>query len=137
MIMIIIRLIILGSGSLAGAPLMEGTHAASSGSGPPLCMVEVEFTRKMSMLLVPNETMSFPPLGKGEHYVIEIYASGFKWTVVERTNNIIDHDEARQHLAAVHKAMVDELQRWSNLEAFKRMRSRASRLSSRHNPPFL
>ena len=84
-------------------------------------MVEVEFSRAMRMLLVPDETLYLPPLGEGEYYVVEFYASGLKRTVVERANNIIDHDEARQHPAEVNKAMVDELQRWSNLKAFERM----------------
>ena len=84
-------------------------------------MVAVECTRAMSLLLVPDEATYLPPLGEGEHYVFEFYASGLKRTVVERDNNILSIDEARQHSAAVSKAMLDELQRWSNLKAFERM----------------
>ena len=60
-------------------------------------------------------------LGNGEHYVVEIHASGLKRAVVERQNNIISIDEVRQHQAEVNKAMLDELQRWSNRKAFERM----------------
>ena len=85
-------------------------------------MVTVEFTRQMSLLLVPDEATYLPRLGEGEHYVMEFYASGIKRTVVERDNNILSIDEARQHPAEVSKAMSDELQRWANLNAFDRMR---------------
>ena len=84
-------------------------------------MIEVEFTRAMSLLLVPDETMHLPPLGEGDHYIVQVFASGLKRTVVERQNNILSIDEARQNQAAVDKAMMDELQRWSNLKAFERM----------------
>ena len=67
-----------------------------SSGGSPLAMVAVEFTRAMSLLLVPDEATYLPPLGEGEHYVFEFYASGFKRTVVERANNILTIDEARQ-----------------------------------------
>ena len=75
----------------------------------------------MSMLLVPDETLYLPPLGDDEYYVVEVYASGLKRTVVERQNNILSIDEVRQHQAECDKAMLDELQRWVNLKAFERM----------------
>ena len=59
-------------------------------------MVEVEFTRAMSLLLVPDDTIYFPPLGEGEYYVVQAYASGLKRTVVERQDNILSIDEVRQ-----------------------------------------
>ena len=95
-------------------------------------MVEVEFSRATSMLLVPDDTMPLPPLGEGEHYVVECYASGLKRTVVERQNNILSIDEVRQHQADANKAMMDELMRWSNFKAFERMPKALAHLSLIH-----
>ena len=94
---------------------------SSGGGSPPSLMVAVEFTRAMSLLLVSGEATYLPRLGEDEHYVMEFYASGIKRTVVERANNILSIDEARQHQAEVNKAMHDELLRWANLRAFERM----------------
>ena len=84
-------------------------------------MLEVEFSRAMSMLLVPDDTMHLPSLEEGCYYVVELYAAGLKRTVVERQNNILSIDEVRQQQAACNKAMMDELQRRRNLKAFERM----------------
>ena len=65
---------------------------------------------------LPDEAKHLPPLGEGEHYVFEYYASGFKRTVVERDNNILSIDEARQQSAAVSKAMLEELQRYRSAD---------------------
>ena len=99
----------------------QDSPSSSRGGSPLSAMIEVEFTRAMSLLLVPDETMYLPPLGEGEYYVVQAYASGLKRTVVERQNNILSIDEVRQHQAECDKAMLDELQRWNNLKAFERM----------------
>ena len=55
-----------------------------------------------------------------EVHVIRIYASGKREIVVEREMNMLTLDEAREHGAEVRQAMVDELQRWISLGAFRR-----------------
>ena len=83
--------------------------------------VEVQLTHQMSLLLVPTDGETLPPLNhEDEYYVVRVYPSGMKRTVVERKDNILSRDEALQHEKACNQAMLDELKRWLNLGAFAR-----------------
>ena len=82
---------------------------------------DVEFTRAMSLLLVPLDGEELPDLGHDGHYVVRCYpATGQKRTVVEREQNILSLEEARSREKEWSQAMLDELTRWFNLGAFAR-----------------
>ena len=87
----------------------------------------------MSLLLVPTDGETLPPLNHDDdYYVVRVYPSGVKRTVVERKDNILSRDEALQHEKACNQAMLDELKRWLNLGAFERSSKKyASTLSMR------
>ena len=76
----------------------------------------------MSLLLTPTDGETLPALNHPqEYYVVTVFPSGVKQTVVERENNIIGIDEARKHEKQCNQAMLDELKRWLNLGAFERV----------------
>ena len=60
-------------------------------------------------------------LKEGEFYVVRLYRSGYKATVVERENNILTLEEAQRHSKLAEQAMLDEMTRWHTLGAFQRM----------------
>ncbi len=111
--------------------------------------VEVELSPEMSKLYVPEKHSVAAPsnpmageirlgvvarqplcggttaigreLKKDEFYVVRIFMSGQKQTVVEREQNILSSQEAQKHEKACTQAMNDEIMRWHTLGAFKRM----------------
>ena len=95
---------------------LEAKGGDSSHAGP----LEIHRSREMSKLYVSDE-LTLPAVGHDGHYVVQLYPSGVKRTVVERANNILSIDEARANEAAVHRAMLEELARWHQLQAFERM----------------
>ena len=95
----------------------KGGDASHTGISGPL---EVELSRPMSMLLVPSDGERLPALGPDGHYVVQMFPTGVKRTVVERAQNILTREEALQHEAECNRAMLEELQRWLNLGAFGR-----------------
>ena len=74
-------------------------------------LLEIHMSREMSKLYV-SEELHLPPVGNDGHYVVQLYRSGIRRTVVERANNILLIDEARANEAAVNRAMLEELTRW-------------------------
>ena len=69
-----------------------------SGAVAPAEPVEVQLSRQMSLLLAPTDGETLPPLShEDEYYVVRVYPSGVKRTVVERKDNILSRDEALQH----------------------------------------
>ena len=93
---------------------------AKGGDASPAGPLEIHLSREMSKLYVSDE-LTLPAVGHDGHYVVQLYPSGIKRTVVERANNILSIDEARANEAAVNRAMLDELTRWHQLQAFERM----------------
>ena len=70
----------------------------------------------MSMLLVPTDGETLPKINReDEYYMVIVYPSGVKRTVVEREQNILSRDEALEHEKQCNQAMLDELKRWLNL----------------------
>ena len=53
--------------------------------------------------------------------MVQVYAQGAREAVVQREANLLDLAEANKYPELVHKAMLDELQRFSNLGVFRRM----------------
>ena len=93
-----------------------------SGAEVPAEPVDVQVSHQMSLLLVPTDGETLPPLNhEDDYYVVRVYLSGVKQTVVERKDNIISREEALQHEEACNQAMLDELKRWLNLGAFERV----------------
>ena len=97
-------------------------HLQESGVSTPAEPVEVQLSPQMSLLLVPMDGETLPELRhEDEYYVVRVYPSGVKQTVVERKDNILSREEALQHEKACNQAMLDELKRWLNLGAFERV----------------
>jgi len=98
-------------------------HLQESGVASPAEPVEVQLSPQMSLLLVPMDGETLPELRhEDEYYVVRVYPSGVKRTVVERKENILSRDEALQHEKACNQAMLDELKRmWWNLGASERV----------------
>ena len=74
----------------------------------------------MSQVHRDTSDEELPGLREGEHYVIQLFPTGTKRTVVQREMNILDKSEADAHPQEVQHAMYDELTRWLTLGAFTR-----------------
>ena len=97
-------------------------HLSTSGASALTEPVEVQLSPQMSMLLMPTDGETLPELRHAdEYYVVRVYPSGVKRTVVEREQNIISREEALKHEKQCNQAMLDELKRWLNLGAFERV----------------
>jgi len=97
-------------------------HLRASGSSELTEPVEVQLSPQMSWLLTPTDGETLPELRHAdEYYVVRVYPSGVKRTVVEREQNIISREEALKHEKECNQAMLDELKRWLNLGAFERV----------------
>ena len=71
---------------------------------------------------MPTDGETLPEIKhEDEYYVVMVYPSGVKKTVVEREQNVISRDEALKHEKECNQAMLDELKRWLNLGAFDRV----------------
>ena len=68
--------------------------------------LEVVLTPEMSKLYCSDEP-GLPTLGSDGYYVMQMFPSGVKRTVVERDNNILTLEEVRAHEKSVGRAMFE------------------------------
>ena len=103
--------------------VITAPSARTSADGRQEEFVELELSPQLSQHHGIAEWGGTEPQD-GEFYVLRLFPSGQKKTVVERENNILTLEEAQRHSTLAEQAMLDEMTRWHTLGAFQRMDKR-------------